>query len=56
MDKPKIIKALEKIAIDKIQEEVNKIMYSVCSQMNVYENKLYFKLEKCADKFLSLRK
>lgn len=51
-DKSAIIKKLEKMAIDIIQQEVNAIMDDVCGQMNVYENKLSFKLEKCADKAL----
>jgi hypothetical protein len=39
------VKKLEKIAVDILQSEVNKIVSSACTQMNVYENRLTFKLE-----------
>lgn len=39
------VKKLEKIAVDILQSTVNKIVSSTCAQMNVYENKLSFKLE-----------
>lgn len=49
-----IIKKMEKIAVDILQTEVNKIVANVCSKMNAYENKLNFKLEVCADKAIWL--
>lgn len=49
-----IIKQIEKLAVDIIQKEVNKIVSDVCLSMNVYENKLNFKLEGCADKAIWL--
>ncbi len=47
---PMKVKKLEKIAIDILQDEVNKIVSSACTNMKVYENKLYFKLEAVGDK------
>lgn len=55
-DKSEIIKKLEKMAVDIIQKNVNDIVNDVCKQMNVYENKLSFKLEVCADKAIWLAK
>lgn len=55
-DKSEIIKKLEKMAVDIIQKNVNDIVNGVCDQMNVYENKLSFKLEVCADKAIWLAK
>lgn len=53
---PMKVKKLEKIAIDILQDEVNKIVSSACTNMKVYENKLYFKLEAVGDKAVFLAK
>jgi hypothetical protein len=50
------IKAVEKIAIDIVQEEVNKIMSNICTQLQAYENKINFKLEAVGDKAIFLKK
>lgn len=55
-DKAEIIKRLEKMAVDIIQKNVNDIVSGACQQMNVYENKLSFKLEACADRAIWLAK
>lgn len=55
-DKSEIIKRLEKMAVDIIQKNVNDIVSGACQQMNVYENKLSFKLEACADRAIWLAK
>lgn len=55
-DKTEIIKRLEKMSVDLIQKNVNDIVDDVCHQMNVYENKLSFKLEVCADRAIWLAK
>lgn len=55
-DKAEIIKRLEKMATDILQKNVNDIVDSVCNEMNVYENKLSFKLEVCADRAIWLAK
>lgn len=51
-----VIKALEKLAVDIIQKHVNDIVQDVCRQMNVYQNKLHFKLEVCGDRAIWLAK
>ena len=50
------VKKLEKIAVDILQNEVNKIVSNACTYMNVYENKLTFKLEAVGDKSVFLAK
>lgn len=50
------IKKMEKLAVDILQREVNTIVSKACDSMNVYENRLSFKLEKCADKAIFIGK
>lgn len=50
------VKKLEKIAVDILQSEVNKIVSSACTQMNVYENRLTFKLEQVCDRTVYIQK
>ena len=47
-----IVKAVEKIAVDILQDEVNKICNRVSDQLNFFDNKISFKLEAVADKAL----
>ena len=43
-----ITKMLEKVAVDVLQSEVNKLVAECTDNMNVYENRIFFKLEKVA--------
>lgn len=47
-----IVKSIEKIAVDILQDEVNKICNRVSDELNFYDNKISFKLEAVADKAL----
>ena len=48
-DTPTIVKALEKIAVDIIQKEVDILMEKVAKTTNAYKKTLYFKLENVGD-------
>lgn len=52
----KAIKAIEKLAKEKITPVVNKFCQSCCDKMRSYENRLNFKLEIAADKAIWLGK
>lgn len=49
-----IVKSLEKIAVDILQEEINNICNRISDQLNFFDNKISFKLEAVADKSLFL--
>lgn len=51
-----IANLLAKVAIDQIQQEVNKIVSQCCDAMRVYDNKLSFKLEVIGDKAIWVAK
>jgi DNA polymerase elongation subunit (family B) len=51
-----IVKSLEKVAIDILQEEINKICKSVAEELNFFENKIHFKLEAVGDKAIWIAK
>lgn len=51
-----IVKSLEKVAIDILQEEINKICETVSSELNFCENKIHFKLEAVGDKAIWIAK
>jgi DNA polymerase elongation subunit (family B) len=53
---PDKIKRMERMAVDILQKQVNEIVDSICEDMNVYENKLSFKLEACGDRAIWLAK
>ena len=53
---PTIVKALEKIAVDIIQKEVDALMEKVCKATNAYKKTLYFKLENVGDAALWVSK
>jgi DNA polymerase elongation subunit (family B) len=55
-DQSVIVKNLEKVAIDIIQEEINKICSDVSKELNFYENKIHFKLEAVGDKAIWIAK
>lgn len=57
-DKPtaEIVKSLEKVAVDIVQREINKLMDGICTTLNAYENRLYFKLEAVGDKSIFVSK
>lgn len=45
-----IVKGLEKVAVDILQLEINKICKNIAGQLNFFENKIHFKLEAVGDK------
>lgn len=49
-DTPKVIKMIEKIAVDKIQPLIKDITTDLAKDMRVYQDKIVFKLEIAADK------
>lgn len=50
METSVIVKNLEKVAVDILQAEINKICKTISEQLNFYENKIHFKLEAVGDK------
>ena len=56
VDVPKKVKALEKVAVDILQEEINKICAGVSEQLNFFENSIHFKLEAVGDKAIWIAK
>lgn len=45
-----IVKSLEKVAVDILQKEINKVCAEVSDTLGFYENKIHFKLEAVGDK------
>jgi DNA polymerase elongation subunit (family B) len=50
------VKSLEKVAVDILQEEINKICNRVSESLNFLENKIHFKLEAVGDKAIWVAK
>lgn len=55
-EKSDVVKSLEKVALDILQEEINKICDDVASELNFFENKIHFKLEAVGDKAIWIAK
>lgn len=53
---PEIVKAIERVAVDIIQKEINKMMDTVCKKLNAFDNKLFFKLEAVGEKSVFVSK
>lgn len=53
-----IVRAIEKLAVDVIQAEVNVICNGLAKQLNFFDNRISFKLEKVADRalFVAMKK